>query len=48
MMKMKLKNFFIYSTVSELCQEYVFEDKFYQQVMQEVISEIQLYKKLSN
>ena len=48
MMKMKLKNNFIYETTSELCKQYIFEDSSLKQVLQEIVHELQLFKKLSN
>jgi hypothetical protein len=48
MMKMKLKNNFIYETTSELCKQYIFEDSSLKQVLQEIVNELQLFKKLSN
>ena len=48
MMKMKLKNNFIYETTSELCKEYIFEESSLKIVLQEIINELQLFKKLSN
>ena len=48
MMKMKLKNNFIYETTSDLCKQYIFEDSSLKQVLQEIVHELQLFKKLSN
>ena len=48
MMKMKLKNNFIYETTSELCKQYIFEESSLKQVLQEIVNELQLFKKLSN
>ena len=48
MIKMKLKNNFIITVISELSEEYIVNEKEYQRLMHEVINEIQLYKKLSN
>ena len=48
MIKMKLSNSFIYSTITELIQEYVFDDKIFNKLMKEMIDELQFYQKLSN
>ena len=48
MIKMKLSNNFIYSTITGLIQEYIFDDKIFSKLMKEMIDELQFYKKLSN
>ena len=48
MIKMKLSNSFIYSTITELIQEYVFDDKIFNKLMKEMIDELQFYQKVSN
>ena len=48
MIKMKLKNDFIYMTFTELCKLYIFDDDIFNKVMQEFINELYFYKKLTN
>ena len=47
MMRMGLQFYFIYLTVSELIQEYIFNDEHFDQLMKELINELQFYKKLA-
>ena len=47
MIKMKLKNSFIYSIISELSQEYIIKDKDFQKLMYEVLNELHFYKHIS-
>ena len=47
MIKLKLSNFFIYSTYSELSREYIFNDEQFDQLMKDMINGLQLYQKLS-
>ena len=47
MMKMGLQFYFIYLTVTELIQEYIFNDEHFDQLMKELINELQFYKKLA-
>ena len=46
MIKMKLKNSFIISTIAGLSKEYIIIEEDYQQLMHEVLNEIEFYKKL--
>ena len=48
MMKMKLSNSFIYSTITELGQEYIIDSDKFSILMKNLINEIYLLKKLSN
>ena len=48
MMKMKISNSFIYSTITGLGQEYIFDNTKFSLLMQNLINEIQYFKKLSN
>ena len=47
MMKMGVQFYFIYLTVTELIQEYIFNDEHFDQLMKELINELQFYKKLA-
>ena len=47
MMRMGLQFYFIYLTVTELIQEYIFNDEHFDQLMKELINELQFYKKLA-
>ena len=47
MVKLKLSNFFIYSTYSELSREYIFDDEQFGKLMKEMIKGLEYYQKLS-
>ena len=47
MMKLKLSNMFIYSIYSELCGEYIFDDKQFNKLIKEMINGLEYYQKLS-
>ena len=47
MVKLKLSNFFIYSTYSELSREYIFDDEQFGKLMKEMINGLEYYQKLS-
>ena len=47
MIKLKLSNFFIYSTYSELSREYIFDDDQFGKLMKEMINGLEYYQKLS-
>jgi len=47
MIKLKLSNFFIYSTYSELSREYIFDDDQFGKLMREMINGLEYYQKLS-
>ena len=47
MIKMELSNSFIYTTITELIREYIFNDEIFDQLMKDMINELQFYKKLS-
>ena len=47
MIKLKLSNFFIYSTYSELSREYIFDDDQFGKIKREMINGLEYYQKLS-
>ena len=47
MIKMKLSNSFIYSTITDIIREYIVNDEIFDQLMKDLINELQFYKKLS-
>ena len=47
MIKMELSNSFIYTIITELIREYIFNDAIFDQLMKDMINELQFYKKLS-
>ena len=47
MIKLKLSNMFIYSIYSELCGEYIFDDKQFNKLIKEMINGLEYYQKLS-
>ena len=47
MIKLKLPNFFIYSTYSELSREYIFEEELFDKLIKEMINGLEYYQKLS-
>ena len=47
MIKLKLSNIFIYSVYSELCGEYIFDDKLFNRLIKEMINGLEYYQKLS-
>ena len=47
MIKMELSYNFIYTTITELIQKYIFSDEIFDQLMKDMINELQFYKKLS-
>ena len=47
MIKLKLPNFFIYSTYSELSREYILEEELFDKLIKEMINGLEYYQKLS-
>ena len=47
MIKLKVSNFFIYSTYSELSREYIINEEQFDNLMKEMINGLELYQKLS-